>query len=98
MDNLDLPNDFFDGDPVAEQPADIETAVLRPTGGQPVYLPIARDDAGNIIPQTLVEAAVSNGLTLPPATQFWLDGRLVGGDTILAPGMSITAVGNIKGG
>lgn len=97
-----LPQEFDDADfeVVAEAPAtNIEVATLLPTGGQRVYLPIERDENGAIKPVTIMQAALSSGLTIPENTQFYVDGVAVNPtSTTLAPGMVVTAVGNVKGG
>jgi hypothetical protein len=94
----DLPNVFQDVQ--AEEPvaADIDTvafAILYPTGGQPVHLPIS--DPGN--PPTITEAIQNSGLTTGGSTQYWVDGAQVDPMTTrIADNMTISAVGNVKGG
>lgn len=80
----------------APQPG--EYATIRVTGGGEYFLPIGRDEAGGVIPQSIMEAAVAQGLTIPPGAQFWVEGSMVPGETHLAPGMIVTALGNVKGG
>jgi hypothetical protein len=76
----------------------LEFATLIPIGGRRVLLPITRNEAGEVIPQTIFEAAAAANLTMPTNTQFYVDGSPVGGDTHITDGMQITAVGNVKGG
>lgn len=78
--------------------AEAEFAILIPTGGQRVILPISRDEEGNVVQQTIFEAAVAAELQVPPSTQFYVDGNLVEGSTHIQPNMQVTAVGNVKGG
>jgi hypothetical protein len=83
-----------DGDPFA--PGDgAAFATLYPTGGSPVYLPI--DDEAN--PPTVLDAVNEAGLTVGGSTQYWVDGQQINPmETRIAPNMTITAVGNVKGG
>jgi hypothetical protein len=101
-DNLGLPGAILEpGDfqqVVPTQP-EIEVAMLLLTGGDRVYLPITRGEDGNVLPVTLMQAALDSGLSIPPATQFYVDGQQIDpATTFIAPGMVATGVGNVKGG
>jgi len=102
--NFDLPEDLFQEDDFvqeAEEEAipEYEVATLLPTGGNRVYLPIERDDEGNLVQKPILEAALSAGLTIPDGTQFWVEGVTVDPrTTFITPGMVVTAIGNVKGG
>ncbi len=91
--------DVFD-DVQREEPVagDLETlvfATLYPTGGSPVHLPI--EDPAH--PPTVADAIMAAGLTVGTSTQYWVDGTQVDPNaTRIADGMSISAVGNVKGG
>jgi hypothetical protein len=77
----------------------VELATMIVSGGDRIYLPIARNEAGEIIPQTIMEAALAADLSIPSSSVFLLEGQTVNPlTTHIAPGMSISAVGNIKGG
>jgi len=101
---FDLPEEF-DLEPedfvVEEQeaPSEFEFASLLLTGGDRIYLPITRNEDGDVIPQSIMEATLEAGLTIPPGTQFWSDNVQVDpNSTLVASGMTITAIGNVKGG
>lgn len=94
----DLP-DIFDQDqteePVAGDLQMVQFATLYPTGGAPVQLPISDPDH----PPTIADAINSAGLTVGGSTQYWVDGSMVDpNSTRLVDGMTISAVGNVKGG
>ena len=95
----ELPDAFQDAheeEPVVAGNIDtIQFATLYPTGGAPVHLPIA--DPAN--PPTLSDAIANAGLTVGGSTQYWVDGAQVDPMTTrLADNMTISAVGNVKGG
>lgn len=103
-DEFGLPEDLLDAadlvveEPVIEEPG-IEMAQLLPTGGDRVYLPIARDENGELVEVSIMQAALEAGLSIPANTQFWLEGvEIDPNSTILRPGMVVTSVGNVKGG
>jgi hypothetical protein len=77
---------------------DILYATLRPFSGAPIILPISVDEAGNAIPKSILDACAENNVTVGGGTQFLVDSKQVAGTTVIAPGMSIVAVGNVKGG
>lgn len=81
-----------------EEELDVDYATLIPTGGRRINLPIAKDEEGNIIPQSIVEACEAANVSVPESTQYYVDGNPVNGGTIIQPNMQITAVGNVKGG
>jgi hypothetical protein len=81
-----------------EEALDVEYATLIPTGGRRIHLPIRKDEEGNTIEQSIVDAAEMANVTVPESTQFFVDGNPVNGGTIITPDMQITAVGNVKGG
>ena len=94
----DLPDVFADAQEFVEEPAD-ETvglyARLYPTGGSPVYLPIADPDN----PPTIADAVQDAGVSAGGSTQYWVEGVQVNPmETRIAPNLTITAVGNVKGG
>lgn len=95
-DNGDGLPDVFDGIVPEEAPEDaFSVATLYPTGGNAVHLPIADPDN----PPTLNDAIVEAGLTAGASTEYWVDGQRVNPlEARIAPGMTITAVGNVKGG
>lgn len=92
--------DAFQDQPQEEAPAGaagqaLSFATLYPTGGQPVHLPIA--DPEN--PPTIADAINQAGLTVGGSTQYWVDGEQVDPVTTrIADNMTISAVGNVKGG
>ena len=102
--NFDLPEGMFEGEDFAQEAEiedvpEYEVATLLPTGGNRVYLPIARDEDGGLVQSTITEAALQAGLTIPDGTQFWVEGVTVDPrSTFITPGMVITAIGNVKGG
>lgn len=99
-----VPEDLLDtADLAIEEPTDAppeyEVATLMPTGGTRVYLPIGRDEDGHLLEPSIMQAALDADLSIPPNTQFWVDGVQVDpSTTILTPGMIISAIGNVKGG
>jgi len=102
---FDLPEEF-DLEPedfaVAEEAQatpEFEFASLLLTGGDRVYFPIVRNEDGEVIPQSIMEAALEAGLSIPAGTQFWTDNVQVNpNSTLIASNMTITAIGNVKGG
>lgn len=94
----DLPDIFTDDrqeEPAAGNMPTVQFAVLYPTGGAPVHLPIT--DPEN--PPTIADAVNTAGLTVGGSTQYWVDGAQVDPITTrLVDGMTVTAVGNVKGG
>lgn len=90
--------DFAQAEEARDEP-EYEVATLLPTGGNRVYLPIARDEEGNLVQSTIMQAALASALTIPDGTQFWVEGVVVDpNQTFITPGMVITAIGNVKGG
>lgn len=93
-----LPDVFQDVQREEAPAANIQTvqfAVLYPTGGAPIHLPIS-DPAS---PPTISDAINQAGLSVGGSTQYWVDGAQVDPITTrLADGMTISAVGNVKGG
>jgi len=104
MTEQELPDFFEDGafdavnEVLNEDMANVEYATLIPTGGRRIFLPIARDENGEIIAQSIAQAAEAANVSVPESTQYYVDGNPVGAGTIITPGMNITALGNIKGG
>jgi hypothetical protein len=91
----DIFNDVQQEEPVAGTLDTVQFATLYPTGGAPVHLPI--DDPTN--PPTITDALNAAGLTVGASTQYWVDGSQVDPHTTrLADSMTISAVGNVKGG
>ena len=100
---LELPDELFQAEDFAQEEImdepEFEVATLLPTGGNRIYLPIARDEDGTLTQSTIMEAALASDLTIPDGTQFWVEGVSVSPhDTFITPGMVITAIGNVKGG
>jgi len=101
---FEVPDDLLDvGDLEVEEAAEpepqFEVATLLPTGGQRVYLPIGRNEEGELLEPTVMQAALDADLSIPAATQFWVEGvQIDPNTTILIPGMVISAIGNVKGG
>ena len=93
-----LPDVFADTQqeaPVADNLDTVQFATLYPTGGAPVHLPIS-DPAS---PPTITDALNAAGLTVGASTQYWVDGSEVDPHTTrIADSMTISAVGNVKGG
>ena len=84
----DVFNDVQQEEPVAGALDTVQFATLYPTGGAPVHLPITDVDA----PPTISDALNAAGLTV-------VDGAQVDPHTTrLADSMTISAVGNVKGG
>ena len=94
----ELPNVFQDEhaeEPVAGEIETVAFAILYPTGGSPVHLPIV--DIANA--PTITDAILQAGLTVGGSTQYWVDGAQVDPITTrIADNMTISAVGNVKGG
>jgi hypothetical protein len=94
----DLPDVFTDIQTEAPAASDLQTvqfAILYPTGGNTVHLPISDPDN----PPTIADSINQAGLTVGVSTQYWVDGAQVDPVTTrLADGMTISAVGNVKGG
>ena len=90
--------DVVDAAIQTEEELDVEYATLIPTGGRRINLPIAQDEEGNVIPQSIVEACEAANVSVPESTQYFVEGNPVNGGTIIQPNMQITAVGNVKGG
>lgn len=94
----ELPQAFQDDhqeEPVVTDLDTLQFATLYPTGGAPVHLPI--EDPDN--PPTINDAISSSGLTVGVSTQYWVDGAQVDPmATRIADNMTISAVGNVKGG
>ena len=93
-----LPEIFQDDhaeEPVAGDMDTVAFAILYPTGGSPVHLPITDPDN----PPTINDAINQAGLTVGGSTQYWVDGSQIDPITTrLADNMTISAVGNVKGG
>jgi hypothetical protein len=98
LDDDELPDAFRDDhqeEPVAGELDTVAFATLYPTGGSPVLLPISDPDN----PPTIADAINSAGLTVGGSTQYWVDGAQVDPITTrLVDSMTISAVGNVKGG
>jgi len=91
----DIFNDVQAEEPVADALDTVQFATLYPTGGAPVHLPISDPSA----PPTISDALSAAGLTVGTSTQYWVDGAQVDPHTTrLADSMTISAVGNVKGG
>jgi len=94
----ELPDVFQDAhaeEPVVDAIDTVQFATLYPTGGNPVHLPISDPDN----PPTISDAIISAGLTVGGSTQYWVDGAQIDPITTrLADSMTISAVGNVKGG
>ena len=103
-DEFETPEELLDvADLATEEPTEAvpeyEVAQLLPTGGQRVFLPIGRNEDGELLEPTIMQAALEADLSIPAATQFWVEGVQVDPNTTtLIPGMVISAIGNVKGG
>nr|MBN1228847.1 hypothetical protein [Anaerolineae bacterium] len=102
MSDFSLPEEFaaeIEQSLVAQDYDQVEMATLITNGGERVYLPIQRTEAGEVVPQTIMEAVLAADINVPASTQFWVEGQVVDpGAVHVASGMRISAYGNIKGG
>lgn len=65
---------------------------LRSTsGGEDFAIPVEG-------PLTIRELIESAGLAVSPSIEYWVDQSPVGPDYTVAPGATVTAVGQVKGG